>query len=60
VNEFLKIKGLRLEDVKTIDIGIGRDFADPQLKGEWVEFHMRHAKLSIVPKPTHRKIHKMR
>jgi hypothetical protein len=58
VNEFLNIKGLRLEDVKTIDIGIGRDFADPKLRSEWIEFHKKHAKLVIVPKHLHRKIHK--
>lgn len=59
VNEFLRLKGIRLEDVKTIDIGIGRDFADPKLKNEWIEFHKRHARLVIVPKQLHRKIHKM-
>jgi hypothetical protein len=59
VNEFLKLKGLELGGVKTIDIGIGRDFADPQLKSDWVEFHSRYAKLSIVPKSVHRKVHKM-
>jgi hypothetical protein len=58
VNELLKIKGLRLEDVKTIDIGIGRDFADSKLKSEWIGFHKKHAKLVIVPKQLHRKIHK--
>jgi hypothetical protein len=59
VNEFLKIKGLRLEDVKTIDIGIGRDFADPKLNKEWIEFHKKHAKLMIIPKQLHRKINKL-
>ena len=57
VNEFLKLKGLRLEDIKTIDIGIGRDFADPELKKEWIEFHKKHAKLVIIPKKLHRKLH---
>jgi hypothetical protein len=57
VNKFLKSKGLKLEDVKTIDIGIGRDFADPELKREWVEFHKKHAKLTIIPKNLHRKMH---
>jgi hypothetical protein len=58
VSEFLRLKGIRLEDVKTIDIGIGRDFADPKLKSEWIGFHKKHAKLVIVPKQLHRKIHK--
>jgi hypothetical protein len=59
VNEFLKFKGLRLEDVKTVDIGIGRDFADPELKKEWIEFHKKHAKLTIIPKNLHRNIHEL-
>jgi len=59
VNEFLRLKGIRLEDVKTIDIGIGRDFADPNLKNEWIEFHKKRAKLAIIPKQLHRKIHKL-
>ncbi|MCC5989967.1 MAG: hypothetical protein LM558_00460 [Thermosphaera sp.] len=57
VNEFLKLKGLRLEDVKTVDIGIGRDLADPELKKEWVEFHRKHTKLAVIPKELHRRIH---
>jgi hypothetical protein len=59
VNEFLRLKGLRIEDVKTVDISIGRDFADPNLKKEWIEFHKKHAKLIIIPKQLHRKIHKL-
>lgn len=57
VSEFLKLKGLRLEDIKTIDIGIGRDLADPELKKEWVEFHRKHSRLAIIPRDLHRKIH---
>ena len=59
VNEFLRLKGIRLEDVKTIDIGIGRDFADPQLRSEWIEFHRKHAKLAILPRERHRGEHRL-
>jgi hypothetical protein len=59
VNEFLRLAGVRLEDVETVDAGIGRDFADPKLKREWVEFHRKHAKLAILPRERHRGEHRL-
>jgi hypothetical protein len=57
VNEFLELKGLRMEDIETVDIGMGRDFADLQLKNEWVEFHKKYSKLVVLPRKAHRGIH---
>jgi hypothetical protein len=59
VNEFLRLEGIRLEDVETVDVGIGRDFADPNLKSKWIEFHMKHAKLAILPRERHRVEHRL-
>jgi hypothetical protein len=57
VEEFLALKRMKLEDVRTVDVGIGRDFADPQLRAEWREFHKRRARLAVLPKRKHIEIH---
>lgn len=57
VEEFLALKRMKLEDVRTVDVGIGRDFADPQLKAEWKEFHRRRVRLAVLPKRKHIEIH---
>ncbi len=58
VDEFLKLKGLRLERVEVADIGIGKDLADETLKKGWLEYHKKYAKLAILPRETHRQIHR--
>ena len=55
VEEFLKLKNLRWEDVPLKDIGEGYDIADQKLREEWREFHKKHAKLVIVERKTHRR-----
>ena len=55
VEEFLRSRGLRLEDVAVKDLGVGYDIADPVLREEWREFHRRNAKLTLVPGEKHRR-----
>jgi len=37
---------------------VGYDIADPTLREEWREFHRGNAKLTLVPKEEHRKLHR--
>ncbi len=50
VNSFLKEKQLKHEDIKTISIGINRDFEDKQLKLQWQTYHEQQAILRAISK----------
>jgi hypothetical protein len=47
-DRFLSIKGLKYTDIALVGPPTGKSFRDKRLWGEWVSFHMEHARYAIV------------
>ena len=47
-DRFLSIKGLKYTEISLVGPPTGKSFKDKQLWGEWVSFHMEHARYAIV------------
>jgi hypothetical protein len=47
-DRFVSIKGLRYSDISLMGPPTGKSFKDKQLWGEWVHFHLQHARFALV------------
>lgn len=57
VNEWLSLRGIRLEDIKlgpSRDLQVVYEFADPELRASWKAFHRRRAVLRVLTKSVNR------
>jgi len=58
LDEFLRMKGLRLEDIELEDIGRGYRLRDRGLAEEWRRFHDARARLMVVSREEHVNLHR--
>jgi hypothetical protein len=58
VGEFLALKGLKIEEV---ELGCTRhsfkDNKDQKLRDEWIDYHRKNAKITIMPIEEHEQLH---
>jgi len=57
LNDFLREKGLKMKDIELEDIGKGYRLKDRELAREWIQYHNEKAKLRIITKQDHIKLH---
>jgi len=58
LDEFLRMRGLRLEDVELEDIGRGYRLRDRVLAEEWRRFHDSRTRLRVISREEHVTLHR--